>query len=119
MLLGRVAILALLAASLCVGLTACSDPGVVTVRVQLHQAPSNDSQVLASIPRGSAVKVRNCTNGWCNVSWNGHDGYIVTKDIRLGVAAASIPQKDGSDSDDIENDDNISTPESGDTAAPM
>jgi uncharacterized protein YraI len=78
---GRGARLALLTAVLVAG---CSDPGIVTVQTKLQQAPATESTVLAVVPKGSAIKVSDCTNGWCRVSWNGRDGYILTKSMRVG-----------------------------------
>jgi len=78
-------------------LASCSDSGTVTNEVTLQQAPSTRSQVLAMIPQGSAIKVGDCSNGWCRVSWNGHNGYVLTKSIHLSERAfRSTPQPDQS-----------------------
>jgi uncharacterized protein YgiM (DUF1202 family) len=117
--------LAFLAAGLCAALFGCSDPGIVTAQVKVQQAPASDSQVLVIIPRGTIVKVRNCTNGWCRVSWNNLDGYILAKNVRIGGSArrstdAGQPGDTGKPSDDdTQDDDNVSVPDSSDSAAPM
>jgi uncharacterized protein YraI len=98
---------ALLAASVCGGLFACSDPGIVTVPVKLQQAPALESEVLATIPKGSTVRVKDCTNGWCRISWNGRDGYTLTKSLRIGFF-----QHRTTDTDKPDDQDNVSVPDS-------
>jgi Bacterial SH3 domain len=108
--------LALLVAGLGAGLGCCSDPGIVTTQVKLQRAPATDSEVLAIIPRGSAIKVRDCTNGWCLVSWNGRDGYVLTKNVRIGDSARRTADT-GTPDDDT--DDNVPAPDSSAPAAPL
>lgn len=83
---GRRAALGLWALSL---LAACSDPGIVTVQAELREAPASESKLLAVIPKGSAIRIGDCSNGWCRVSWDGRDGYMLTKSVRLGGGARS------------------------------
>jgi uncharacterized protein YraI len=109
---------AFLTASLFAGLSACSAPGIVTAPVKLQQAPAVESEVLATIPRGSTVKVKDCTNGWCRVSWNGRDGYTLTKNLRIGGFERRTTDTDKPDDDDIEDKGNVSVPDSSDAAAP-
>jgi len=78
-------------------LAGCSDSGTVTNEAKLQQAPSTGSSVLAMIPPGGAIKVGDCTNGWCRVSWNGQDGYVLTKSVHLSERAfRTTPQPDQS-----------------------
>jgi len=89
--------IALLTAMLAAGALAagCSDPGTVTQESKLREAPAAASKVLAVIPAGSAVKVGDCGNGWCRASWNGHDGYILTKSMHLSDRAfRNTPEQD-------------------------
>ena len=76
--------LAVLASVFCAALYGCSDAAIVTTQVKLQQAAAADSEVLATIPKGSTVKVSACTNGWCSASWNGREGYILAKSVRIG-----------------------------------
>jgi hypothetical protein len=76
--------LAVLTSVLCAGLYGCSDAAIVTAQVKLQQAAAADSEVLATIPKGSTVKVSDCTNGWCSASWNGREGYVLAKYVRVG-----------------------------------
>jgi uncharacterized protein YraI len=80
---GRGLALALQVTSLVAALTGCSDPGIVTAQSDLQEAPSAHSKVLTMIPKGSPINVGDCSDGWCRVSWNGFNGYILTKSIRL------------------------------------
>jgi uncharacterized protein YgiM (DUF1202 family) len=59
---------------------------VVTAQAELQRAAAADSEVVATIPSGSTVEVSSCTNGWCSASWNGHEGYILAKHVRVGSA---------------------------------
>jgi uncharacterized protein YgiM (DUF1202 family) len=75
---------ALLASVCWAALSGCSDSAIATAQVELQQAAAADSEVLATIPKGSTVKVSNCTNGWCSASWNGRNGYVLAKHVRSG-----------------------------------
>lgn len=70
-----------------VGVTACSDPGTVTSETKLQQEPTTVSRVLAVISPGGTVKIGDCSNGWCRASFNGHDGFILAKSVRLSDRA--------------------------------
>ena len=86
-----------LAWGLSTGLFGCSDAAVVTAQVKLQRAAAAESEVVATIPSGSAVKVSSCTNGWCSASWNGHEGYILAKHVRVGGARSRTPNTPGRD----------------------
>jgi uncharacterized protein YraI len=95
---------AILAASLTIALSGCSEPGNVAADVKLKRAAAGESEVLAVIPKGSAIKVRTCTNGWCLVSWNGREGYVLTKYLTIGKSrsnASSARSDDPTDEEDM------------------
>ena len=94
--------LAVLASVFCAALYGCSDAAIVTTQVKLQQAAAADSEVLATIPKGGTVKVSACTNGWCSASWNGREGYILAKYVRIG--GRSAPATDGSAGEGAEED---------------
>jgi len=52
----------------------------------LRKAPRTDSEILMLIPKGTVVEVGDCRGAWCRVSWSGHDGYAIGRN--LGIAAA-------------------------------
>lgn len=89
----------------------CSDPGIVMVQTDLKQAPAAESKVLAVIPKGSAITVGDCSNGWCRVSWNGRDGYILTKEMRLGSGVRRTTETGQSERSDDEDDANSAAPD--------
>jgi uncharacterized protein YraI len=99
---------AFLAAALSAGLFGCTDPGIVTALVKLQQTPADNSEVLATIPKGSSVSVGNCSNGWCRISWNDREGYALSKYVRTGDPLRRTTDSDTSDGDD--NQDNGDVP---------
>ena len=82
----------LLTVGLAASAAGCSDPGIVTAETELLQGPAAESKLLAVIPKGSAIAVGDCSNGWCRVSWNGRDGYILTKSVRFTESARNSPE---------------------------
>ena len=73
------AILTILGADL-----AAAKPATVAADVNLRKGPGTDSEILTLIPKGTMVEVGACTNGWCQVSWNGQDGYSIATNLGLG-----------------------------------
>jgi hypothetical protein len=63
---------------------ALAKPATVSADVNLRKAAGTDSEVLTLIPKGSKVEVGKCTNGWCQVTWNGQDGYAIARNLGLG-----------------------------------
>ena len=88
--------------------------GTVTTQANLQQTPANQSEVLGTIPKGSLVKVSDCTNGWCRTSWNGRKGYILTKNVRFKGSVRRDQDADRPDSDE----DNIAVPDASGEAGP-
>jgi hypothetical protein len=65
-------------------------PIATTGATNLRKAPGTDNDILTVIPMGTMVKVGDCRNGWCRVSWNGQDGYAIARN--LGPAAPRWPR---------------------------
>src|ERR1700730_6581909 len=63
---------------------AAAKPATVAADVNLRKGPSTDNEVITLIPKGTMVEVGTCTNGWCQVSWNGQDGYSIATNLGLG-----------------------------------
>jgi Bacterial SH3 domain len=56
----------------------------------LRKAPRIDGEILSILAKGTMVWVGNCRgDGWCPVSWNGRQGYVVAGN--LGIPAAPWP----------------------------
>jgi len=110
--------LALLMFALAAIVAGCSDPGVVNVQTRLRQEPASEGKILAVIPKGSAIKVGDCSNGWCRVSWNGLDGYILTKSMRVAggarrdTAEAGLAGEPGGGEDEASPDEVLAAPSS-------
>lgn len=69
----------------------------MTTETRLQQAPGTGSKVLAMIPRGKIITVDDCSNGWCRVSWNRQDGYVLAKSVHLSERwFRNVPQADQS-----------------------
>jgi hypothetical protein len=73
------AILTVLGATL-----AAAKPATIVAEVNLRKGPGTDSEIITLIPKGTMVEVGTCTNGWCQVSWNGQDGYSIATNLGLG-----------------------------------
>ena len=59
-------------------------PAIVLASVNLRSGLGTDSEILASIPAGSAVDVGQCEGEWCAVTWNGQNGYAIARNLDLG-----------------------------------
>jgi uncharacterized protein YraI len=72
---------------------ATAKPIVTTGDTNLRKAPGTASPVLTLIPKGTSVEVGQCTNGWCQASFDGQDGYVIGQNV--GMAAARRPPPRG------------------------
>jgi uncharacterized protein YraI len=66
------AILALLSTA-----AATAKPAYVTSTVNLRSAAGTNNEIVAKIPGGSLVDASNCTDGWCEVEWQGKKGFAI------------------------------------------
>jgi hypothetical protein len=73
------AILTLLSA---VGATA--KPIAVSTDTNLRKAAGTNSEVLTLIPKGTSVEIGKCSNGWCEASLNGQDGFVIAQNVGMG-----------------------------------
>ncbi len=70
---------------------ATARPIATTADTNLRKSPGTDSPVLTLIPKGTTVEVGKCTNGWCETSLNGQDGYVIAQNV--GMAARRPPPR--------------------------
>lgn len=49
--------------------------GYTYEKTALRVGPSSKHKVIAYIPEGDEIDMRDCKNGWCRVRWNGKSGY--------------------------------------------
>lgn len=61
-------------------------PVTITTDTNLRKSPGTDSPVLTLIPRGTTVEVGKCSNGWCQTSLNGQDGYVIAQNVGMAMA---------------------------------
>ena len=81
--LARLAASAAILTTLSVDLAAAK-PATVAADVNLRKGPGTDSEIITLIPKGTMVEVGTCTNGWCQVTWNGQDGFSIATNLGLG-----------------------------------
>ena len=75
-------------------------PAIVDRSAKLRSGPGAGYHIVATLPRGTAVDVRGCSAGWCEIVWAGGRGYIGQILLALAgmpPAAAIAPGIDGED----------------------
>jgi tetratricopeptide (TPR) repeat protein/uncharacterized protein YraI len=63
--------------------------------VNLRSGPGTDSDVIATIPAGSTVRVASCSDDWCEVTWDGRSGYAIARNLSLGAPQQAGPYGPG------------------------
>ncbi len=73
---------------------ATAKPIATTAETNLRKSPGTDSPVLTIIPKGTSVEVGKCTNGWCEASLDGQNGYAIARNLGMAPArrARFVPQ---------------------------
>jgi hypothetical protein len=56
---------------------AAPPPAMTGTNVNLRQGPGTSYTVITLIPAGAPVNVGGCNAGWCQVSFQGQNGYII------------------------------------------
>jgi uncharacterized protein YraI len=93
----------LLLIGISVVLSACGAGAKSRVETVLRSSPGTNAKIVARIPEGSAVKVSQCAHGWCQVSWQGKEGYALAKDFIVAGTAGSATETDA-DNDESKDD---------------
>ena len=68
---------------------AMAKPITITADTNLRSSPGTSSPVLTLIPKGTSIEVGKCSNGWCQTSFNGQDGYAIAQKSRHGPAESA------------------------------
>jgi hypothetical protein len=63
--------------------------------VNLRSGPGTDQEIIATIPAGSRVRVESCPGEWCEVTWNGHSGYAIARNLSTGAPRQARPYRPG------------------------
>jgi hypothetical protein len=71
---------------------ATAKPIVISADTNLRKSPGTDSQILTLIPMGTTVEVGKCTNGWCEASLNGQDGFVIAQNVGMAAARRAPPR---------------------------
>ncbi len=62
-------------------------------RVNLRNGPGTSYTVVTLIPAGSSVEVSGCKSGWCQVVFDGNNGYIIESSIAPGSPGGAAPRR--------------------------
>jgi hypothetical protein len=63
-----------------------SPPAVANTNVNLRQGPGTTYTIIATIPAGAPVQIGNCEGQWCQVNWQGQNGYVIATSVGQGGA---------------------------------
>ena len=74
---------------------ATAKPIATFAETNLRKGPGTDTEVLTLIPKGTTVEVGKCTNGWCEASLNGQDGFVIGRNVGMGPRPAPRPAPGG------------------------
>lgn len=61
-------------------------PAVATTNVNLRQGPGTTYTVITTIPAGAPVEVSGCQGQWCQVTFQGQNGYVIATSLGQGGA---------------------------------
>jgi uncharacterized protein YraI len=74
---------------------ALAKPAYVASTVNLRAAPGTTSEIVAKIPGGSLIDAKDCSEGWCAVTWQEKSGFAIQTALdmsgRVPRAAARPP----------------------------
>jgi uncharacterized protein YraI len=68
---------------------AAAAPALATNNVNLRQGPGTTYTVIMTIPGGSNVDVGGCSGQWCQVTFQGQNGYAIATSFDQGGGAAA------------------------------
>lgn len=57
--------------------SAIATPAYVASTVNLRSGAGTTNEIVAKIPGGSLVEANNCNDGWCEVAWQGKNGFAI------------------------------------------
>jgi SH3-like domain-containing protein len=80
------------------GAAGSAPPAFVNTTVNLRNGPGTTYTIVTKIPAGAPVAVAGCQAGWCQVSFQGQNGYVIATSVGPGgppppgaVAGGPIP----------------------------
>jgi uncharacterized protein YraI len=69
---------------------ALAKPAYVASTVNLRAAPGTTSEVVAKIPGGSLIDAKDCSEGWCAVTWQDKSGFAIQTALDM---SGRVPQR--------------------------
>jgi uncharacterized protein YraI len=69
---------------------AAAAPARVASNTNLREGPGTEHGIVATVPGGNIVNVINCSGEWCNVTWRGRAGYLISRNLAHGTAATVV-----------------------------
>src|SRR5580693_7241868 len=67
--------------------SAAAAPALVVNNVNLRQGPGTTYTIIMTIPGGSNVDVSGCSGQWCQVTFQGQNGYAIATSFDQGGGA--------------------------------
>lgn len=80
---------------------AVAKPAYVVSTVNLRAAPGTKNEIVAKIPGGSLVETKDCSEGWCEVTWKDQSGFAIQTALDMSgrvprpVAAPAYARRGG------------------------
>jgi len=66
-------------------------PATVFSTVNLRQGPGTTYTVITKIPAGASVEVSGCSGQWCQVAYQGQNGYVIATSLAPGGGPGGPP----------------------------
>jgi hypothetical protein len=70
---------------------ALAKPAYVLTTVNMRSGAGTNNEIVSKIPAGSKVEFNNCTNGWCEVTWQGRNGFAI--ETALDTSGRAPPRR--------------------------
>ena len=69
---------------------ALARPAYVATTVNLRAAPGTTSEIVGKIPGGSLIDAKDCSEGWCAVTWQDKSGFAIQTALDM---SGRVPQR--------------------------
>ena len=69
---------------------ALAKPAYVASTVNLRAAPGTTSEIVGKIPGGSLIDAKDCSEGWCAVTWQDKSGFAIQTALDM---SGRVPQR--------------------------
>jgi uncharacterized protein YraI len=69
---------------------AVASPAYVASNLNMRSGPGTTNEIVTRIPGGSLVESNNCSNGWCEVSWQGKSGFAIQSSLDMSGRVQAV-----------------------------